>query len=114
RVAARPVTIRGRRAARITIEPAGHVVLIELLGPEHPAERLAHHTSLVGAAVGWREQGVERVGLARSGRQHRADARAQAGREGAQPEPDLGGLAGGDSQVVTKGGLGPGPLRVYG
>ena len=114
RVAARPVTIRGRRAARITIEPAGHVVLIELLGPEHPAEGLAHHARLVGAAVGWREQGVEGVGLALSRRQHRAEARAQVGRAVAQPEPDLGGLAGADSQVVQKGGLGPGPLRVYG
>src|SRR5438445_12675881 len=44
---------RRRRTRRITLEPARDVVVIELLGPEEPTERLAHHVPrVVGELLG--------------------------------------------------------------
>ena len=46
-VAAAPALVRRRRAGRVAVEPALHVVVVELLAPEHPGERLAQHERLV-------------------------------------------------------------------
>ena len=38
---------RGRRLGGVTVEPAGHVVVVQLLAPQHPGEGLPHHHRLV-------------------------------------------------------------------
>ena len=43
RVAARPAGRRWRGLRRIAVEPAADVVVEQLLAPQHPGERLAHH-----------------------------------------------------------------------
>ena len=48
----RVALVRRYRLARVAVEPAGHVVAVVLLAPEHPGERLAHdQLFLVGASV---------------------------------------------------------------
>jgi hypothetical protein len=39
--------LRRRRLIGITVEPPRHVVVVELLAPQQPGERLAHHRGLV-------------------------------------------------------------------
>jgi hypothetical protein len=39
---------RRRRIGRVAVEPAAHVVVKELLGPQHPGECLAQHQRFVG------------------------------------------------------------------
>ena len=48
---------------RVAVEPAGHVVVVQLLAPQHPGECLPHHPGLVGAGRRWRQLGIELVGL---------------------------------------------------
>ena len=55
--------VRRRRRVGLALEPAQHVVVEELLAPEHPGERLAHHERLVVGGAGRREVVVELVGL---------------------------------------------------
>ena len=67
-VAARAPRRRRRRAGRIAVEPALHVVVVELLRPEHARERLAQDERLVGGRAGGRQLAVELVGLGARGR----------------------------------------------
>ena len=62
-VAAAVALRRGRRLGRVAVEPAGDVVEVELLAPQHPGERLAHHPRLVRRRPFRRQLRVERVGL---------------------------------------------------
>ena len=59
---------RRRRHSRVAVEPAGHVVVVELLAPQHAGECLTHHHRLVGRGAGRGELGVELVGLGPPGR----------------------------------------------
>ena len=49
--------------ARVPVQPAGHVVRVVLLGPDHPGEGLPHDRRLLGRGVGRGQGGVELVGL---------------------------------------------------
>ena len=55
----------------------GHVVVVELLAPQHAGERLAHHRRLVRRPVGRGQLGVELVGLGGAGRQTRVELPAE-------------------------------------
>ena len=89
-VAAAVALLRRRGLGRVAVEPGGDVVVVELLAPQHPGERLAHHQRLVrGRRVG-RQVGVERVGLGAAGGDHVVEVRPAAGGE---PQPQLHGLA---------------------
>ena len=77
-VAAVPPLRRRRRLARVAVEPAGHVVVVELLAPEHAGERLAHHRGFVGRCRGRGEFGVELVGLGAPLRHYPGEVRASA------------------------------------
>ena len=65
----RPLRITDRGATRfvridaVLVEPAPDVVVENLLAPEHPRERLAHHASGVRCDARWRDGCVELVGL---------------------------------------------------
>src|SRR5262245_51261126 len=63
-VAATPTGVRRGWTGRVTVQPAQDVVVVELLGPEHPAERLAQHERLLRGATGRGQLGIELVGLA--------------------------------------------------
>ena len=104
---------RRRRLGRVAVEPAGDVVVVELLAPQHPGERLAHHQRLVGRRAG-------RASARRRTRRPRpaacattwsksapsavAASGAVAGRP--QPQPQLDGLARRDGQPVPERRLG--------
>ena len=59
------------RLERVAVEPAPDVVLVELLGPEHPGERLPHDVLLFGRQALRDDGGVELVGLGAAQRQNR-------------------------------------------
>ena len=65
-VAALEALRRRGRLTGVAIEPAAHVVLVELLGPEHSGEGLPHHVLLFGREAVRDHGGVElvRFGLA--------------------------------------------------
>jgi hypothetical protein len=68
---------RRLRSDRVAVEPGGDVVVVELLGPHHPAEGLAHHHGLVVGGIGRGEVGVELVGFLLAGREHAGEALRQ-------------------------------------
>src|SRR5215467_2493839 len=65
-IAPMPASFRGRRLSGIAIEPVANDVVIKLLGPEHPRERLAHDVLCVGREVLGYHGSVEFVCLALS------------------------------------------------
>ena len=85
RTAARPAAGLGG----VAVEPAGDVVVVELLAPEHPGERLPHHQGLVGRRRCRGQLGVELVGLGPPG-DHRSSSKslpsASAATRGRSPE----------------------------
>ena len=74
-----PLRRRGR-AGRVAGQPAGHVVVVELLAPDHPGHGLAQDGGLVRRAPGRRQVGEEGVGLRGTGRHDRRRTRVRAGR----------------------------------
>ncbi len=96
RVPAAEARGRGRRLRRIAVEPAGDVVRVELLAPQHPGERLTEHERLVGRRIGGRELLVELVGLREPCRDDVVEARPGISGRRRRPEshPDRGGRAG--------------------
>src|SRR4051794_34164317 len=52
-IAAAPAQWRRRRLIRIALQPIGDDVMIELLRPQHPGERLPHYVAAVGRKVLW-------------------------------------------------------------
>jgi hypothetical protein len=64
-----PLPVAGRRAPLavgrkdLLVEPFVHGVVIELLRPQHPRKRLAHHRAAVGGDLGGDDARVEGVGL---------------------------------------------------
>ena len=67
-VAARQALGRRRGVGRVALQPAAHVEVEELLGPQHPGERLAQDERLVGRGRGGGQLGIEGVGLPLAGR----------------------------------------------
>ena len=108
-----------RRLARVTVQPAADVVVVQLLAPEHPGEGLAHDHRLVGAGTSRGQLGVELVGLGLAQCEHLVEASAQRVRlisrsRRAQPQPKFGRLASVEPQPVPGGALGAGSRRVDG
>jgi hypothetical protein len=69
-VVARPLALaRGRRASRVTGEPALHVEVIKLLAPQQPCQSLAHDILGIVGEPRRDDGGVELVGLAAALRQ---------------------------------------------
>ena len=102
RVAALQALGRRRRLTGIPAQPAVDVVVVELLAPEHPAERLPHDVVLLRRR-GRSQRGVERVGLGGPVAQRRLPALAHAAARRAQPQPHLGRLPGVDVAAGTRG-----------
>ena len=71
---------RRRRLGRVTVEPAGHVVVVQLLAPQHPGEGLPHHHRLVRAGRLRGQLGVELVGLGPALVDDAVEAAAERGR----------------------------------
>ncbi len=79
--ALRPVSALGgrRRLGGIPVEPAAHVVVVELLRPEHPCQCLAEEQRLVVAAAVRGQLRVELVGFALAVGEHLREIAADAG-----------------------------------
>ncbi len=75
----RPVLAGGGRGRLqgVAVEPAPHVVLVELLGPEHSGEGLPHDVLLVVRQSRGNDRGVELVGLCAAQRQRAVELRAE-------------------------------------
>ena len=86
-----------------------HVVLVVLLAPQQPGQRLAHHPRLVGVERRRDDRRVERVGLlpARGDGplEVRPERRVRGAGLGAQPDLHGGARAGRDLQHVVRRGL---------
>ena len=95
---------RRGRLGRIAVEPAGDVVVIELLAPDHAGERLAHDRGLVVGRASRAERGVVLVGLARAVGERAIEARAEVGRGALilprEPQPQLDGGTRRDGQAI--------------
>ena len=100
------------RVDALLAQPAVDVVLVVLLAPQQPGERLAHDVRRVRVEVAGDDAGVEGVRLGDPLREHRVEVDRAAAR--VQPHPDLRRAAGRDLEHVVRGDLGPGPRRVDG
>ena len=99
---------------RIAVEPAADVVVVELLRPEHPAERLAGDEPLVLRDVCGNDLGVELVGLPLARGHDRVEVVQPPGRSVAQPKLDRRGLPGLDLEAVPERRPGAELLRIDG
>ena len=108
------------RLGRVAVEPPGHVVVVELLAPQHPGERLTHHSTFVGRRRGRGELGVELVRLGAPLGHHPGEVGSERGRRVTssarrpQAQPQLGGLAGAHRDPVPHRTLAAPSLRVDG
>ena len=102
----------GRRLAGVAVEPARHVVVVELLRPQHAAERLAQHGGFVRRRRRRRQRGVELVGLVLAGREHFGCVGGLRAFVGVEAEPELVGRACGDLEPVPHRRLGADLCRV--
>ena len=107
-----PLRRRGR-PGRIALEPAQDVVVVELLRPQHPCERLPQHARLVGRRARRGQLREELVRLALALRHHRVEVGAQPA-VAAQPQLHDRGRPRVDRQPVVERGLRPGLRRVDG
>ena len=98
-------------ACRIAREPAMNVVVIELLRPQHPAQRLSKHHGFIGRCAGRGEVGIELVRLLLALRHDLVETGARLAIL-AQPQADDGSLARADRQVVPERRLRALMLRV--
>src|SRR3989442_12906266 len=99
---------RGRRASGVAFEPAPDVVVVELLGPEEPGERLPHHALGVVREPLRDDRLVELVGLSHALTEDSVEVLAErAGRKRrvGEPEPRDDALAGLKPQPIVRGGL---------
>ena len=77
-VAAAPSLRWWRRLGRVAVQPALHVVPVELLAPDHPGEGLTGDEPRVVVDVGRDHLGVELVGLTAPRREHLVELGAEA------------------------------------
>ena len=70
---------RRGRLSRVAGEPAGDVVAVELLSPDHPGEALTHDHGVFGAGTCRCQLGVERVRFGAALRQHLVEGGAEDG-----------------------------------
>ena len=119
----------GRRQVGIAaplFEPAVHVVIEELLGPQHPGQGLAHDVGRVGIQRARDDAGVEFIRLLPARLHHFVKMLAEraaafpvglvqgARRHGGQSQPNDLALSGRDGQAIVRRGLRPGLLRIHG
>ena len=109
----------GSRQSRVAVEPAGHVVVVELLAPQHAGECLTHHHRFVGGGARRGELGVELVGLGAPGRRDLFEIGSQRGLGvrtrpgGTQPQPQLHARPRLDLHLVPRGALGAPQVGVH-
>ena len=107
------------RLGRVPVQPAGDVVVEQLLAPQHARGRLPQHQRLIRARAGRRQLRIELVGLGPALRHHLVEVLADRGRRlgrraatpgcgRPQPEPQLGGLPGRHGDLVPERAFGPG------
>ena len=113
-VASREAFRGWRRLGRIAVEPPRHVVVIELLAPQHAAERLTDNQPFVGGEPVRHEARVEDVGFAATELERRRCAGSCVGFAAAEPELDHGALSGVDREDIVEGGLGANLRRIHG
>ena len=121
-VAAMPAGLGRRRLAGVPVQPAAHVIGVDLLAPDEPGARLAQDLHLLRCCPGRRERAVELVGV-RFPRGDRFVERAS-GPVGlrrciravgaVEPQPQLGLAARGHRHAIAKRRLGAVPVRVDG
>ena len=63
------------RPARVTVEPASHVIMEELLRPQHPGKSLTHDISFIRRGIDRGQRGVELICLPLAVGQHCCGAR---------------------------------------
>ena len=98
------------RLRPVSGQPSLHVVVVELLAPEQPGERLPLHQPLVVRHLGRGERPVEVVRLGQAPREDRVERgtdRAGAALGGGQAEAHDARAAGGDGPAVARGRLRP-------
>ena len=116
---------RLERVGAPLLEPLVHVVVVELLGPEHPRQGLPHHVGRVGVQRRRDDGGVELVRLGPPRPEDLVEVPAEGPRgvsvalgrsrrgDVGETQPDRPALAGADRQAIMGGRLGPGLLRVH-
>ena len=107
-----PLTMACERIRAVLFEPAVDVVVVELLRPQHPGQRLPHHVRGIGAERRRNDAGVERVGFLPArlengveGRAKGAVAMRRRGGQVAEAQAHGGGAAGGDRERILRGGF---------
>ena len=107
---------RPQRIDAMLQQPFVHVVEEKLLTPQHAGQRLPHDIGRVFADTGGCDRPIKFVGLAPARledlREPRAERLYGAGCCIAQPHTDNGGRPGGHAQLVMRGGLGAGVVRI--
>src|SRR6202035_523337 len=95
---------RYRRRHRIAIEPACDVVVIKLLTPYHPRERLPHHRRLIVTHVARSKRCIILLSFAATIGMDSLEACAEVGsfygKVACQAKPQFAGLARGDREVI--------------
>jgi len=89
------------------VEPAGHVVVIELLAPEHATERLTRDQALVGGESCSDDAPVERVCFSPAHIEGCGDTIDGVGLAATKTEPDGRGRPGIDAEHVVERGFRP-------
>ena len=125
-VARRGLARRLERIGAALLQPLVHVVVVELLAPQHARQGLAHDVGRVGVERARNDGRVELVGLVAAGLQHLVEMAAEravpvplpsprsAGRDVVKPQPNHLAFAGVDGQAIMGRGLRPVLLRVHG
>ena len=119
-IADHPALPRPHRMGIALIQPDVEVVIVVLLAPEHPGQRLAHHAGLVFAGGRRRDRGVELVGLGATLAQHGLEVVAQRitaverRAEIVEPQPNRRRSAALDGQTMVRGHLGAAAVGVHG
>ena len=107
---------RRRRMRRVALQPVADHVMIELLGPQQPRERLAHYRTTVDRHLQRRYSGVEIGGIVNALLQHPGEGLTERFVHGSigQAQLDECRLAPFQFQYIIGGGLGANTLRVHG
>src|SRR5688572_9878633 len=106
----------GRRVMPlVTAQPLRHVVVVELLAPDHPGEGLALDEACILVREVVLQTGVEAISLGDTRREDRVEIlERRSGGGWREPQPELDLSAGRHLEPVPGRGLGAGALAVHG